>query len=52
MIVQRECLQDFFESQWEKYVDVILRYARSHISPTKDLRHAMRDENTDEIGKQ
>lgn len=56
MILQKEDLQNVFQANWEKYLDKVLKYAVSHKTPTKDLRHALReytaiDEDDDDIGK-
>ena len=42
LILQRDDLQDTFESKWDSCVDTILKYAVSHKSPSKDLRLALR----------
>lgn len=42
LILQRDDLQDTFETKWDSCVDAILKYAVSHKSPSKDLRLALR----------
>lgn len=43
LVLQKKNIQDQFDVSWEKYVLVVLNYARSHGTLTKDLRHALRD---------
>ena len=42
LISHTDNIQERFEVEWDKYVRIILKYALSHETPTKDLRHAMR----------
>lgn len=48
LVLQKDNIQDQFDVAWEKYVLTVLNYARSHETPTKDLRHALRDLDSEE----
>ena len=43
LIIQKDDTLNLFQIEWKKYVKIILNYAHSHKTPTKDLRHALRD---------
>ena len=43
LINQTDNMQHSFELEWDRYVHIILKYALSRESPSKDLRHALKN---------
>ena len=44
LILQRDDLQDTFESKWDSCVNTILKYAVSHKSPSKAVVSCAKDD--------